>query len=220
MEHYRGESSSRFLLNIYQVVRSLGGNVFGSFLLDGKPYRMVPTLGLMQTFLVTKFGSQATQAINIHPVLGISSLENIKENGLTGSRDLVLRSPLVKLPEIADDFAAPGDLFTYHDFYHAMVASSTPLSLRPSLIALADTVSQLELHCNNQQVLSQLKRIQERIIDLEAIEFMLEMATHSHLTERKNTGPFLVKLSPKPNSIRSGRLVLHMTLPKLMLLRT
>jgi hypothetical protein len=104
-----------------------------------KKGRMIPSLGLMQTFLNVKF----EDAVTINPVLGLSSMEDIRENGITSTRDMALRFPGVHLPDDADGDAAPGFSFTFHDFYHAYIASSLGNDFRCLFIKIGDIANEV-----------------------------------------------------------------------------
>lgn len=99
--------------------------------------RLIPSLGLMQTYLNTKFGEHA---IAINPVMGVSSVKQIRANGLGKSRDMAFVFPGVKLPDYADYYLARGDDFRVHDFYHAFAASAVPHAHRVLMVGLADTI--------------------------------------------------------------------------------
>lgn len=109
--------------------------------------RFIPSLGLMQIYLQTKF---AEEAISINPVIGVSSLQQIKTNGLTHSRDMAFVFPGVKLPDYADHFLALGDDFRVHDFYHCFAASAVPREHQVLMIGLADIIKK---HLSKKQAL-------------------------------------------------------------------
>lgn len=82
--------------------------------------RIIPSMGIMQTFLQVYTGKDAVQ---LNPVLGLSSNDDLLD---PTHRDMAVRFEGVSLPAIADEHPAPGFDFSYHDFFHA-VLHSTPL---------------------------------------------------------------------------------------------
>jgi hypothetical protein len=121
----------------FDIIASIQGSRIDLFYdtQDGK--MMIPSAGMMQSFLDVRFKDQA---VKINPVLGLSTEEDIRNNGLTGTRDMGLHFPGTTLPEQADDLEAIGYKFTYHDFYHALVASNAPPEHRKLFIKLADSI--------------------------------------------------------------------------------
>lgn len=107
--------------------------------------RMIPSLGMMQAYLKVKFKKQACE---INPVIGLSSLEDIKKNGRSNQRDMAIPFPQVKLPEEADSFHAPFYLFPYHDFYHAFMASTLPTNHRELMVNIGEELDQDVLEKN------------------------------------------------------------------------
>lgn len=125
---------------IFDQLINIGVNLFSVFTNEKddkiKRFRMIPSIGMMQALLIAMHGEK--QAVNINPVFGISSVDDIRANGLNHIRDLALQFPLVPLPLTADGFAAYGPDFTYHDFYHAFIASCMPRGHRELMIKLSD----------------------------------------------------------------------------------
>lgn len=125
--------------------RFAGFRVLGTF---NNQY-MIASYGIMQAYLNVKFGFHA---ITINPVIGYSSILDIRENGLTDQRDFALHFPYVHLPEKADGHFAPWYIFSKHDFYHAAIISNIPLVHRYLFIKLSDAVKQdlqrLEMRLN------------------------------------------------------------------------
>ena len=65
--------------------------------------------------------------------------DSLRHNGLMGTRDISLRSSFAPLPETADSFWAPGEIFTSHDLlYHFILVNYIPLDHQKLFIALAD----------------------------------------------------------------------------------
>ncbi len=150
---------------ISQAIQELGINVFSRV---GNDMRMIPSLGMMQTFLKVKFGNQA---VKINPVLGLSSIEQMKQ---VAHRDMALAFPGVTLPEEADSYPAPWYDFTYHDFYHAIIVSGMPLTLRSKMIDIADFTLEVMKTSDFTPASAEgqtLCSIREVLIDMEAAGF-------------------------------------------------
>lgn len=113
---------------ISQRIHSSPFNVFNR--LEGD-LRMIPSFGMMQEILKTKYGKEA---VRINPVLGLSTLDDFRD---ASKRDMALCFPGVLLPEEADHFLAPFYDFTYHDFFHSMICSSMPFKYRQMMITVA-----------------------------------------------------------------------------------
>jgi hypothetical protein len=94
---------------------------------------MLASVGLMEAFLTLKFGDQA---LKMHPVLGMSTRDQIVAGLKAGQRDFVLHFPGTELPPMADDRKAPWHQLSYHDFYHLVAASGIPEEHRRVLLAI------------------------------------------------------------------------------------
>jgi hypothetical protein len=152
-------------LTISQRIYAIGINIFGRPRF-GKT-RLVPTLGLMQSYLNVKYGSNA---VKINPVLGLSSDDDLRKNGVEDKRDMGLHHRAVLLGNIADSFAAPWYDFLYHDFYHAIVISSIPKELRRVYIKIFDILEKtIHVHGIKKNTLSEISLIvlRDRYLDME-----------------------------------------------------
>lgn len=103
--------------------------------------RIIPSVGMVQAFLTAMHGE--TLAVRINPVLGLSSTKDLRLNGLTGTRDMGLHFPYIKLPNKADNFDAPGPDFSYHDMYHALQTSYIPPAHRQLMVEIYDQLNDL-----------------------------------------------------------------------------
>lgn len=104
--------------------------------------RPIPSFGMMQAFLEELSPTHYVQMI---PRLGgTSPVSSIRANGLEGTRDIGLYDPALPFPERADNhpICEPYD-FSFHDFYHAIVASLIPPPVRIAFIQLADQLQDL-----------------------------------------------------------------------------
>ncbi len=149
----------------------------------------MPSFSMMQTFLRVK---SQEDAVTITPTIGVSTIEEIKDNGLTDTRDMGLPFPAADfllsdqqkatfkelcLPQEADQVTAPkrGD-FIYHDFYHAQLASNIPSEHRKASIKIASLIEDL---LNSENYTDELRKClmatYERFIDLENPFYRPEM---------------------------------------------
>lgn len=101
---------------------------------------IIPSIGIMQAFL---YALKGDEAVKINPVLGISSLENMRENGLRDISDMAIPFPDAPLPKIAGGFEAQKLDHVYHAFYLATLRSFAGKSLRRMSIKLADIMEPL-----------------------------------------------------------------------------
>ncbi len=132
-------SEQRFFL-VPDIANTIVDPIEASFRIFGRsPWRdkyMVPSLGMMQAYLRLKY----KYPVKINPVIGLSSLADIRLNGLNGTRDMGLHFPYVYLPSEADTFLALWYLFAKHDFYHAALVSSIPDEHRKFYIYMSDQI--------------------------------------------------------------------------------
>ncbi len=115
-----------------------GMNVFSKCTYNSQNKVMIPSAEMMQSFLHVKFEKNA---IKMNFVLGLSTAGQIRENGLSQTRDVALRFPEIYAPNEADGFLAKGTDFTYHDFFHSTIASCAPHEDQKKLIAIADAIN-------------------------------------------------------------------------------
>jgi len=80
-----------------EIHTGVGVNVFNQFTHEGITYRMVPSLSMMQQFLVAYAGDD--NAVKIAPVIGLSSVDDIVSNATMDTRDMALPFPGVELPK-------------------------------------------------------------------------------------------------------------------------
>jgi hypothetical protein len=133
---------------------------------------------MMQAALDTKFKENG---VKINPILGLGSLINIENNGLTHSREMSLPFPNVFYPREADYFLVPQEYdFIMHDFYHAFIASYIPKNHQKAIILIAQTVNHIiknkmlqktEENLINYDILS--SQFYETLIDMEFQEYRM-----------------------------------------------
>lgn len=128
---------------------------------------VVPSFGMMQTFLNVKYGQNA---VRMRPVLGISAEDDIKANGLNGERDVACHFPGVYLTNIADNYYTPWNLFTHHDFFHCSKASSVPDTspdrARTRIIKTANIIAKSMRECRPSEK-PYLEMVRSTLIDME-----------------------------------------------------
>jgi hypothetical protein len=155
---------------VTDAINDIGMNVFGYFRdQNNYPLRMVPSLSMMQQFLIAQTGNDA---VTITPVLGTSSREDIHKNAVTDTRDMALPFPGIVLPKTADDEAAPKSLhFWDHDLYHAFVASKIPRNFRHAFATCADSVLELKKEYTDLFIIQILDDLYQHLIDMEHANF-------------------------------------------------
>lgn len=126
----------------HQIASSGKFNIFSRCTEKDRKMRMIPSFGMMQTYLKVKYPDTYVQ---IKPLLGLASFKTIVEGGKTQTRPMSLPFPSIDLPEEADSFSAknPWD-FIYHDFYHAKLASGIPQKYQRGFILVSEIVEQLK----------------------------------------------------------------------------
>lgn len=172
-------SSKPKVVTAKAVIRELGINIFSEFTEKDHDKCMIASFGLMQAFLKVKFGQDA---VEMQPVIGLSSIDDIRANGLNGQRDFAVHFPEVFLPGIADDVQALGFEFSYHDFYHAFVASSAPKKFPPLYIQIADIVQTFKNQSNKASE-NKIQKMYEQFIDMDITTFRHELRNDSSLND-------------------------------------
>lgn len=98
----------------------------------------VPSIGIMQ-ILGDLFCDQGSLQLN--PVLGLSTLDDVRASGGNDKSDMAVPHPVAKLPKTADfGFVSPGVDYTYHDFYHFMLRAFTSKAMRHLALAVSDVL--------------------------------------------------------------------------------
>lgn len=121
--------------SIGQFISYEGGfNVFGRTFENNK--RIVPSSSLEEAFLKARF----KKPVLPNYVLGPSTAEDIRLNGLNFTRDVQIPFPQIPLPCKADGRLAPrSDEFRQHDFFHCYSSSEVGED-GPLFIKIADHV--------------------------------------------------------------------------------
>ncbi|MGA8164909.1 MAG: hypothetical protein WB791_07800 [Waddliaceae bacterium] len=111
----------------------------------GGKFRMVPSFGIQQALL----GSAFAEPVMLNPVIGDSSVEDIRSGSKLRHRDIALPFLDCKLPEKADGFATPSPLdFMEHDFYHAIRASQVPSDESERFVDAGDRLMKIQQEFN------------------------------------------------------------------------
>ncbi len=110
--HYDIPASSQ--TTVADLIRDVSTWVLSRF----DDQEMVPSLTMRQSLLDAAFKEEAHR---INPVIGSSSVSDIRKGGVNRYRDFALPFPGLPLPKIADYLPAPTIVdFQHHDFYHLL----------------------------------------------------------------------------------------------------
>ena len=175
--HYPiAESSER---TIADAIRFLGGWALSRF----ADQEMVPSISTRQALLDAAYKEEAHR---INPVIGISSVEDIRKGGSGRYRDFALPFPGIPLPKEADGIPVQFIIdFQFHDFYHLLRVSLLAnedidlyLAIGDELKRLRDryhhTIGELKLICKNK--LAAYAEFQKRIDKLSVEQRQKAMA--------------------------------------------
>lgn len=154
-------------MTVTKRIYNVGFNVFNYVKLTGSSqlYAVVVSLPLMRATLEILFEDQAMQ---MHPVLAISSLDNMFDDEIANLRPFFIPSSLFPTPEEADKFVASGLKFSKHDWYHIFVASSAPKKHRDLILKLSNLFKEMSKFYKVGSILLSYTRILKfKMIDLE-----------------------------------------------------
>lgn len=121
--------------SIYQAIIRNGNYLFSKGRGEYEGMRLIPSFEMMQEATSAIFG---VNAVRYQPSIGVSTTGEIEQNGIENSRDVGLAFPGYHTPNKADGYTT--DLlydFTFHDFYHCLVASAIPILDKRKFIYLA-----------------------------------------------------------------------------------
>ena len=161
---------------IVDVVRSIG-----SWALSGYANQeMIPSITMIQAFIDSAFG---TEAHRINPVIGASSVADVRSGGIGCFRDFALPFPDVLLPKIADYLPAPNTaIFQKHDVYHLKRASLLTNEDKDLYIKIGDALQ--EQKKRYESAISMLKEIcQQRLDHIERVKDLVEKLPESKKKE-------------------------------------
>lgn len=148
---------------IVDVIRNIG-----SWALSGyADQEMIPSITMIQAFIDSAFGEEAHQ---INPVIGASSVEDVRSGGIGCFRDFALPFPDIPLPKIADYFPARNTaVFQKHDVYHLKRASLLTNEDKDLYIKIGDALQKQKERYEH--VISTLKDIcKERMVHVDRLK--------------------------------------------------
>lgn len=115
-----------------------GGMPLQFYTENGKMHHLFATIGIMQSLFQVMYPTTFTR---INPVLGDSTLEDIRKNGLLHTRDNFVSFPDLPAPEKADNRVTGTEYsFTRHDDYHGWTTSAIPDEQQKKSIQISDMV--------------------------------------------------------------------------------
>ena len=140
----------------------LGFNFLSQCHLNGTKQVLIPSLSMMNCLLRVL----NKNPITIHPVLGLSTPEQLEENAKKGLRDVAIRFLGITLPDQADGFRAEGTDFTYHDFFHAFLISLAPPITKKLFLKCAEIIKNTP-HQKEPLHTQKLEKLACKFIDME-----------------------------------------------------
>lgn len=124
----------------YVINFRTGINILSRVTIGNIRYRMIPSFGMVQAFIKAL---NPIDPIILNPVLNISSLDDIRSNGLLRMRDCLLCSPFSAPVTEADSHLVFGIDYTYHDWYHGVKANGMPALHHQLLVDIFDCIENL-----------------------------------------------------------------------------
>lgn len=108
---------------------------------------VISSINLFQVWLNINF----SEAVKVNPVLGVSSVNDIREGTLKRHRDLAIPFPGLELPKQADHVSAPSVLdFIFHERYHCLRASQIGAKQTLKYLQIADNYQTLQQNLKTQ----------------------------------------------------------------------
>ncbi len=146
-------------INIIGVIKG----VLGFHILDmpkNDEEEIIPSLSLYQLFLNTAFN----QPVKINPVMGESTVDEIRKNSLDRIRDIAIPCLWAEQPTNADGFEVSNWWeFTLHDLYHSVRASRLSPEETIRYIAFGDRFKAMQQRLEN--ALKTYSKLHNRNID-------------------------------------------------------
>lgn len=112
----------------------------------------IPTLGVMQSLLDAKFGSNA---LRLRPTVGATTVDELLEMTDHNERVLGVHFPGGKTPTVAHDYDVGKILFTYHDALHAWGGSRLPPSYRRGIVRVHTVLKEMNVNLAPESLLIQ-----------------------------------------------------------------
>lgn len=156
---------------ITKRIQQLGVNIFRYYTTKkGEKMRMVPSLSLVSEFLKT-FGKSA---IRVTPVINLSPLKFLKENGRTATRDIFISFPNEEVPQQTDTWPVSIRYnISDHDFcYHAILAALIPDDYRQLYIDISDEIETITYVDAVSEIFA--KQASEMFVDMEGVDYRPE----------------------------------------------
>ena len=158
--------------------------ILGSWALSGyENQEMIPSITMIQTHVDSAFGEEAHR---INPVIGSSTVDDIRLGGVNCYRDFAIPFPGVPLPKSTDGFPAPTiTSFQRHDKYHLERVSLLTNADKDLYIAIGDALQQqknryqcsilkLKSICQKKTVyIRRVRKYIERLSELQKKESMI-----------------------------------------------
>ena len=183
---------------IADVVRDLGAWALSGY----ANQEMRPSITMIQAFINT-FGAEAHR---INPVIGTSTVADIRLGGIHRYRDFALPFPGIPLPKTADYFPAPTiATFQIHDVYHLMRVSGLKNSNIDLYIKIGDALQKLQDQYTHS--ISKLKETcQKKMIYIKEVEEDIDRLPEPQKTASKvNFQKELNKLANLLNYLKKAR---------------
>ena len=146
----------------------------------GDRLEMLGSLGVYQTMGQVLFGEEC---VALRPTIGLSTADEIQENGRTDQRDIGLPFPGIKLPDTADELRCKtAEEFLRHDIgYHFWMASEIPSKHRKAFEVVAQEVKEIMKDPTLPESCQKyLKEFYERLIDLEFSFYRHDLSSNSN----------------------------------------
>ncbi|CDZ80741.1 hypothetical protein BN1013_01264 [Candidatus Rubidus massiliensis] len=129
-----------------------------------KDLKVIPPVGLFQTYLNCQFGKDA---VHLRPVIALSSFRDLAINQITNTRDLCLELPDYVKIEFADDIICKGADASIHDMYHAAMISSNSLTIRYLNASFIETCNIFKTGLNDDLEYLAFDQITHTLIDFD-----------------------------------------------------
>ena len=154
-------------LTIGDAVRRIGSWALSAY----ANQEMIPSITVIQAFIDSAFGKEAHR---INPVIGASSVDDVRSGSIGCFRDFALPFPDVPLPKVADYLAAPNTaVFQKHDIYHLKRASLLTNEDKDLYVKIGDALQEQKERYESS--ISKLKGIcQQRLVHIERVKELIE----------------------------------------------
>jgi hypothetical protein len=176
-------------LRACETLQYLGFNPFNLYFEKGSYRRFMLSSRAVEEFYRIEFPDTA---VRLNPVLGISSIKDIRENGLNGTRDVLMfyvipagcfnTLKIIKEDTVDNVPCIEGDVKD-HDLYHSWVSSAMPADIKELYIKMGLFIRAIALQNNERLGVHNTKA-------LKSLAWMLTDLDCSHftLTDKMPTG--------------------------------